>query len=468
MDERRRILLGNKDILSRKIKDFYLDINLSRDNKEIIPYKYDNVFDLTRFYDQERNQSRNFIIYGIIDSCSWDCDNLLIQVYQSPDLDTPNYLCSTVTKNVVNQAMPFKNIFNKLRGRYIIDNIPTTFTGCSVYLKVNVPGYTYITEQQLIFTTLTLSSTGEKVIEQLKYGIDEAITDCDGNVIPITNDFDFFYNKHWIKKDIFATDYRTIWVGNPEDFLCIQDQYGYNTGMAHYNSVIELYAINHYPTGNMQNNAPPYDVADFENLGACPLPIPTEQLTIIQSPSNGGTFIINPEKLNLLYLPIDNVHISATANSCFNFSAFTYSDGTIIPHNVTDNGIDVLMNSAQTISVIYNYKKYTLRVRFTYTVETSPYDSYDLNEFPLDINTSQSPVRINGILTANNVDLIFNCGDVVYISHFLNTIFSQSLGRFWLGDVVFEGNSHSPNDFDFIINSDSTLEIVYVAYYHHQ
>ena len=62
MDERKKILLGDKDILTRKIKDFYLDINLSKDNKEILPQKYDNVFDVNKFYEQERNECRNFTI----------------------------------------------------------------------------------------------------------------------------------------------------------------------------------------------------------------------------------------------------------------------------------------------------------------------------------------------------------------------------------------------------------------------
>jgi hypothetical protein len=61
MDKRKKILLGNKDILSRTIQDFYIDINLSKDNREMLPYKYDNIFDITNFYNKERKECKDSV-----------------------------------------------------------------------------------------------------------------------------------------------------------------------------------------------------------------------------------------------------------------------------------------------------------------------------------------------------------------------------------------------------------------------
>lgn len=320
MDIRKKILLGNKDILSRAIEDIYIDVNISKDNKEIIPYKYENVFDLTKFYNQERNQSRNFVVYGTIDSCSWDCNNLEIEVYQSPNFTPQNYLCTVNSEYVVNENVPCRNIYYKLKGKYIIDNIPNYFTGCSIYLKIrekNENNYQIYT-QQLIFTTLTLSQTGEKVIEQLNYGLNEAITDCDGNVTEINNDFDFFYNKHWIRKNINFLDLRKKWVGDNNTLYCLTETNKtfhnrtipgfFNTGYAFYGTIMELYQVNDVQTGEYETNDlnSLHYIPKFLSSGMCPIPsaytvtanisyIPAEGNLIYTSPTTGATIIFNPD-----------------------------------------------------------------------------------------------------------------------------------------------------------------------------
>ncbi len=283
MDQRKKILLGNKDILSRKIQDFYLDINLSKDNKEIWPQKYDNSFDVKSFYDKERNESRDFIIYGLIESYSWDCDNLTIKVYQSNDYSQLSLLCQTTTKNIVSNGIPLKNIYGKLKGKYIIDNIPY-FSGYSVYLKIETPDTIYKTDQQLIFTTLTLTNQGEKVIEKLPYGLNEVVTNCEGDINEINNDFDFFYNKHWVKKNIQVPDERTTWIPYDPSKFCETVQnvifhgrnvYGiFRTGNFAYNTLSEVYTINEFPTGEYKPNAvsdPDY-YAPVSSNGYCVTP----------------------------------------------------------------------------------------------------------------------------------------------------------------------------------------------------
>lgn len=356
MDDRKKILLGNKDILTRNIKDFYLDISLSKDNKELLPQKYDNIFDVNKFYEQERNECKNFVIYGTLDSYSWDCNNITIKVYQSPDLS--GYLCQVKSKDIVNDNMPFKNIYNKLRGRYIIDNIPTTFTGCSVYLKITTSATDYVLEQQLIFTTLTLSDSGEKFVEKLPYGLNEAVITCDGEVIEVNNDFDFFYNKHWIKKDIFIPDLRTMWIGNPNDSICLQDVHG-NTGILHYNTAIEVYTINNQPTGNIVNNhSNGIFIPSITDTVLCPLPTKNTLTVNILPSSDAGNIILNPTAVDNLYYQNDTVHITAIENTHCDFINFKYNNS-VLPYSTVGGigySIDVPMNASKTIVAEFKEK----------------------------------------------------------------------------------------------------------------
>jgi len=287
MDERKKTLLGNKDILSRKTQDFYVDVNLSIDNREIIPYKYDNIFDLTKFYNKERNECRSFVIYGIIDSYVCDCNNLTIKIYDSTSLYS-NLLSTVQTQDIVSTQMQFPNIYGRLKGKYIIDNIPVNYTGYSVFLKlestdsfINQQIQDNVFEQQLIFTTLTMSSSGEKVVEKLNYGLNEAVTDCDGNVFEINNDFDFFYNKHWIKKNLSVSNLNRIWIGNEETKFCETQQnpiyhgrtvYGvFNTGYFAYGEVMEVYEINTSSTGNYEpNTGTTHYIPHVPSNGLCP------------------------------------------------------------------------------------------------------------------------------------------------------------------------------------------------------
>jgi hypothetical protein len=384
MDIRKKILLGNKDILSRNLEDFYVDINLSRDNKEIIPYKYDNIFDLTKFYDQERNESRNFIIYGAIDSYSWNCDNLKITVYQSPSLSSQDYLCTTYSNHIINKYMPFMNIYSKLRGKYIINNIPITFSGCSVWLKIETlpPNdyIEYVVNQQLIFTTLTLNQTGKKIVEQLKYGLNEAVTDCDGNVTEINNDFDFFYNKHWIKKNLHIIDESTKWIGNENTKTCEMSNAlfrgrnvgVYNTGNHTFGEVIEVYKINEQPTGKAEENIPSSlnYIAPFPSNGACPIPEEyTFNFHVVLTPTNDNTFTTAPiNNVKTEVFPNDTLfregEVISGANlntsSYWNFEGFAINNKSITTTDETfkisireNTVIRAIMSEITPYSIIY-------------------------------------------------------------------------------------------------------------------
>ena len=483
MDNIKNILLGNKDILSRSIKDLYIDINLSKNNKEIISQKFDNTFDLTKFYNQERNESRNFVVYGKLDSYSIDCNNLQIDVYQSPYLNPDSFLCTTYSSDVVNGNMPFSNIYNKLKGRYIIDNIPTSFTGYSIYLKINSPvmSFNYVTEQQLIFTTLTLSNTGIKTVERLGYGINESVTDCDGNIIEINNDFDFFYNKHWVLKDIFIADTSTKWVGDPNDAICLKDDCGYNTGVAHYNSIIQVYTVNQQPTGNVGSNEIDdmgnYIVPDEINTFACSSGAPNMELAIKIDPPLAGNIVLTPVSTNAtsaLFYSCQTVNMIASPSSCYNFDSFYETEtGTILSQDLT---YDVLMNSQRNITANFVVKKYVLKINIVanYT-NIGANTTHTYHELPPNIIS----FILNGISCFTTETLTFDCGTPINITNVLAAFSSNyyngnsgapsvfDSGGFMIlkdssgNSTSFDSISASPVSYHFIMNENKTLEIIY-------
>lgn len=111
MDEKIKILLGSEDIIARDNEDIYLNINLNRNFAEYKKEKYDNDFDLAQQFDKERNLSRSFRIYGIIDSNVIDTNNISIRAYS--DSGTTNLIYQTQSTSMnFNESI---NVFNKKR-----------------------------------------------------------------------------------------------------------------------------------------------------------------------------------------------------------------------------------------------------------------------------------------------------------------------------------------------------------------
>jgi hypothetical protein len=191
MDERLKILLGSEDIVTRDNEDLYININLNRSFYEYKKEVYDNDFDLAQQFDKERNSSRNFRIYGIIDSNVIDTSNINMRVYS--DSGTTNLITSTTTT-----PMNFNgsiNVFNKRRGKYYISL--NNYSGTSVFIKIpsnNDNINEQIFEQKLVFFDFDN--------EFVPYGTETVEIDNNLNTIEINNNFPFFYNKHWVKKNI--------------------------------------------------------------------------------------------------------------------------------------------------------------------------------------------------------------------------------------------------------------------------
>lgn len=206
MDENKKILLGEKDILSKSNEDLFININLNSNFSELRNNKFENVFDVSKQFDKERNASRDFRIYGIIDSTVIDCDNLTLYAYSATTSGTGINSGVTVVsggliKSFSSTSLVYNgyNAFNKKRGKYLLEL--TGYTNEFVYIQIPSNNFSFkdqVYAQQLIFT----DADGNFV----DYGTQTIDIDSDGNAININNDFYFLYNKHWIKKDLLISE----------------------------------------------------------------------------------------------------------------------------------------------------------------------------------------------------------------------------------------------------------------------
>lgn len=68
MKKIKKIVLGSTGFFGQENIDLYLDVNLNRNFNEVRPETYENDFDIKKQFDRERNESRDFVLYGLIDS----------------------------------------------------------------------------------------------------------------------------------------------------------------------------------------------------------------------------------------------------------------------------------------------------------------------------------------------------------------------------------------------------------------
>jgi hypothetical protein len=205
MDDKKKILLGEKDVIGRDNEDLYINVNLNSTFSEIRDDKVENVFDVADQFKKERNASRDFRIYGIVDATIVDCDNLTISVYHSAfsgtGINSGTTQLSGFVKSITTTPLVYDgiNAYGMKRGKYIVEL--TGYTHDSVYFKIPSNNFDYkdqIYGQQLVFR----DADGNFV----DYGTQTIEINEDGNVATIDNDFYFLYNKHWIKKDLLIVE----------------------------------------------------------------------------------------------------------------------------------------------------------------------------------------------------------------------------------------------------------------------
>lgn len=200
MDRIEKILLGSEDVINKGLPDIFLTVDLNKAFKEIKKEYHENTFDVRKQFEEERNTSRNFRIYGIVNSTIANCDNLSIRVYRDSGY---TQLITTLT------TMPLEfqkgNVFNKKMGKYYLEL--DNYLQSSVYFVIPGNGVNYSNqnyEQKLVFF--------DADNQFVPYGTETVDINDDGTTIEINNNFPFFYNKHWVKKDLDILEIKPTYV----------------------------------------------------------------------------------------------------------------------------------------------------------------------------------------------------------------------------------------------------------------
>jgi len=260
LKEQRKILLGSEDIIDRDNEDIFLNVALTRSFNELEKERFDNNFNIAEQFREERNTSRNFCIYGQVDSVVTDCDNLEVYYYTYNPVVTGNDLTTnqiayikirrpdvfafnstdeevrTWFENAGKRGFPWVN----LAGNGIttitttlndIENIefdlqspigfvrttPIALSGKNVYgfkkgkylidlngydfkfIKIIIRGEAGKFENQLYVQQLVFFDGNGDLVE---YGSETVEITRGGNITVVNNNFPFFYDKHWINRTL--------------------------------------------------------------------------------------------------------------------------------------------------------------------------------------------------------------------------------------------------------------------------
>jgi hypothetical protein len=216
-------LLPSKDYVNAKNISLFVNAELSREESILKVEKADNVFDFSVKFEQERNASYKFCLYGMVESKWGDCDNLKLD-FRIGDSSTnatsglTNYPfwiydkssnTSALTWSVLSKPLDSrngdlsKNLYGKKKAHYFfpfeLDIKSLTNTNKSIFVST----YNFISnlsaEQEFPFFYYNEDGL------PLEYGSETAEILDNGNIIEINNNYPFFYDRHWIRREVEPT-----------------------------------------------------------------------------------------------------------------------------------------------------------------------------------------------------------------------------------------------------------------------
>lgn len=236
-----KILIGNKEYVGKQNTDNYIDIDLMRTIETIKRDSIDNVFDFQQQYTLERNDSMKFCVYGMIESRFGHSDNLAINITvgntessgATVDLlylpnkwsgGTTGYSTTILTYplNGNSNSSKFalgKNLYGAARGSYFVlfeldkEVILKEKKNKSVYFEIYEP----IKELFGKFSVpiIFFDADGEMV----EFGTENAEINNDNEIVEFSNDFPFFYDRHWVKQNIQLRGPATAFFVNESSYI---------------------------------------------------------------------------------------------------------------------------------------------------------------------------------------------------------------------------------------------------------
>jgi hypothetical protein len=221
MNTNKKILLGNKDVITKDITDIYLDVELKRTINEIKPERFNNDFNLSDEFDKENNASLKFCVYGTVESKLSDTANVDIKISSkdgdllySPKINDVNVVVAkehTITTTPLSyDGKLSKNIFDFEKTSYYflfeIDRKELELQISGLTIVPHVKSLILKIDDGVLFDTLEvpfLYIDSNKDI--INFGIETTLFDDLGNLINVNNNFPFLYDRHWIKANFNIT-----------------------------------------------------------------------------------------------------------------------------------------------------------------------------------------------------------------------------------------------------------------------
>jgi hypothetical protein len=208
MKDKRKIILGKKDVFPYKNTDNYINVEIFRTSDEIVNEVIENSFNLSEQFYNERQSSLKFCIYGILNSIYTDTQNVEIKIKTNHDdiINTPRIgqdsISSTIhtinSSSFSQNSTLSKNIFNKNKSMfYFLFELNPFYNNQgetkSLILSINDSNRKLFLNQEIPF----LFFDSEK--KQIPFGTETVDYNSVGEEQIIRNDFPFFYDTHWVK-----------------------------------------------------------------------------------------------------------------------------------------------------------------------------------------------------------------------------------------------------------------------------
>ena len=215
-----KILLKSYDVQPFLNKDEYIDIELTSSVKEIKQDYLSNNFDLNQQYNNERNSSRKFFVYGRLYAKQADMSGVTITLKTSDNdvLYVPNKKnnilppntrsISVITKPLTKDISLSKNIFGNIEAPYYfqfeIDGSNSN-SGATKNAIIQIEG------NQIDNPSSVLLIYYDPDGNFIPYGTIDTIFDSNFDLVQINNDYPFLYDCHWIKNNVDVVTFNTVY-----------------------------------------------------------------------------------------------------------------------------------------------------------------------------------------------------------------------------------------------------------------
>lgn len=211
MKDRRKILLGTKDVVPKENKDLYLNLEIYSSPDELQTEIVNNNFNLRDEFNDERRRSLKFCVYGTLDCITADLDNVDLEIKTNhEDLLYMPRIEANAKAGIINviKTKPLsqnnnlsKNIFKKNKSSFcfIFELAPGIKNyGETKILKILINDRNKNIYAKLEVPFLFFDDDGNLI----DFGTDTIDVDLNGEEQEIENDFPFLYGTHWIKQEI--------------------------------------------------------------------------------------------------------------------------------------------------------------------------------------------------------------------------------------------------------------------------